>query len=456
MLLSHTAGTSQSAYFGFTPDVKDLPTVLEVLSGAPKAQSNPVFVNADPGKGFQYSGGGSMIVQLAIMDLTGEDFPAYIQKKIFEPLGMQSSYFLQPLPDSLQKRAAWGYSAASWYKGMPYVYPQLAAAGLYTHAADLSKLIIDLQLCQEGKGKLLGMAMAREMMMPIGQVSDGTYKEQTGMGVFLLEQSQNASTQGRYFEHQGANAGFIAFAMGSVTGGNGVVIMVNSGDDFNGFCAELRRAVASVYGWKKFLPEPVKAIALDQSTLKSYEGRYRMGADEVIELRREGTFLWETINGGKPILVAMTAKDSLVFTDYNVRGFFTRNKNGAVEGLQNIWQEKPMKRMAPDEYTPSELIVAKRYAEAKEGLRTMQMNENAITYFAYNLYNKPTPDLKAVEMVLELAREQHPKSSMVYARWGDYHLALGNRTEALKNYQQALMLDPQNAELKATVQQLSK
>jgi CubicO group peptidase (beta-lactamase class C family) len=35
MLLSHTAGTTQSSYFGFTPDKKALPTVQHILSGRP-------------------------------------------------------------------------------------------------------------------------------------------------------------------------------------------------------------------------------------------------------------------------------------------------------------------------------------------------------------------------------------------------------------------------------------
>ena len=35
MLLSHTAGTSQSSYFGFTPDKKSLPTIVEILAGSP-------------------------------------------------------------------------------------------------------------------------------------------------------------------------------------------------------------------------------------------------------------------------------------------------------------------------------------------------------------------------------------------------------------------------------------
>ena len=66
MLLSHTAGTSQSSYFGFTPDIKPLPTIVEILSGSASSESRPVVVNSEPKKEFRYSGGGSIVAQLAI------------------------------------------------------------------------------------------------------------------------------------------------------------------------------------------------------------------------------------------------------------------------------------------------------------------------------------------------------------------------------------------------------
>jgi CubicO group peptidase (beta-lactamase class C family) len=69
MLLSHSAGTSQTSYFGFSP-TEPLPTLVEVLSGAKISQTRAVVVNSEPNKEFRYSGGGSMIAQLALMDVS--------------------------------------------------------------------------------------------------------------------------------------------------------------------------------------------------------------------------------------------------------------------------------------------------------------------------------------------------------------------------------------------------
>lgn len=456
MLLSHTGGTSQSAYFGYQPDKSPLPGVVQVLRGDSVAEVNPVVVNSEPGKEFRYSGGGYMIVQLAIMDALQKDFDAIAQAEIFGPLGMTHSTFVQPLPSAFAKLAAWGYSAAAWYKGMPYVYPQQAAAGLYSTPTDLARLIIALQKCYAGKGSLLTAKTLKEMLAPVTTISNGNYLEQMGLGAFLLERSGNRSLKGKYFEHQGANAGFISFAMGSVEGGNGVVIMLNSGDDFNAFGTELRRSVASVYNWTNFLPPALRPVILPTKVLSEYAGRYRKGPDEVVTLRSEKTYLVETINESREIYCFPLAKDTLAFTDYNVKGYFARGRDGRLASLRTEYQAEKdaMPRMKEDEFTPSEHLRARRYAAAKEGFKAMQLNEYQITYLAYEWLNRKPFDSLAAKAVLEVAAEQHPSSAIVYSRWGDYYKKTGNRARAVESYEKSLELEPGNKDVLESLQWL--
>ena len=142
--------------------------------------------------------------------------------------------------------------------------------------------------------------------------------------------------------------------------------------------------------------------------------------DEVVYIRRENNYLVEKINGGNDIYCFPIARDTFVFTDYNVKGTFGRDENGNVVSLKTDWQDKPMPRMKPDEYTPTEYLNAKKYKEAKEGFRQMKLNEYQIAYLAYELLNKKSKDAQAVRTVLELAAEQHPNSAIVYARWGRF------------------------------------
>jgi CubicO group peptidase (beta-lactamase class C family) len=452
MLLSHTAGASQSSYWGFPATEKNLPSITDILNGNKNAGSNKVVINSEPKKEWRYSGGGYMIVQMVLMDLLNQDFETIAKEYVFKPLGMNNSTFQQPLPASFQQRFSNGYSAASWYTGTPYIYPQQAPAGLHSTATDLAKLIIAIQKSLAKKSKYLSTNSANALIAPQAQISNGGYLEEMGVGAFLLQKADNQGIDGKYFEHQGANAGFIAFAMGSVSNGNGAIIMMNNGDDFNGFGKELRRSIAKTYHWNNFLPKEITPINLDEKTLKAYEGRYRMSANEVTYIKVENNYLVQRINQGREIYCFPIAQDSIVFTDFNIKGKFVRNENGEVIGLQNVYQKTPMLKMKADEFTPNELLNAQRYEEAKVAIKALNLNEYQITYFAY----EKSKDLAAAKAILEVALEQHPKSSIVFARWGDYYALQNDKTNALKNYKIALSLQPTDENLQKQIEALEK
>lgn len=456
MLLSHTAGTSQASYFGFTPD-KKLPTIVEILSGSTSSESRSVVINSEPKKEFRYSGGGSLVAQMAMMDVSKQSFADLTQATIFDKLEMKNSTFAQPLPAKYLSQASWAYSNAPWFKGMPYVYPQQAAAGLYSTPTDLAKFFIDVQKSYRGDGKILKQSFAKEILTRQADVSDGSYKEEIAVGPFLIQRTDNNNDpKGIYFEFTGVNAGFLAYGMANLVDGSGVVIMLNSGDDVNGLGKEIRRAVAKTYGWYRFLPDEIEPLNLSAQELDNYVGRYRKGVDEVVYLRREKNYLVENINDGNEIYCFPVAKDTIVFTDYNVKGTFGRDEKGNIISLKSDWQDKPMPKMNDNEFTPTELLKAKKYKEAKEGYRQMNLNEYQITYLAYNLLNKKSVDSEAVKTVLELAAEQHPNSAVVYSRWGDFYLFQKDKANAVKNYRRALELDPNDQQTKETLNNLMK
>ena len=455
MLLSHLAGTSQTSYFGFTP-AEPLPTIVEVLSGAKISQTRAVVVNSEPNKEFRYSGGGSMIAQMALMDVSKKSFGNLTQQVLFDKIGMTNSTFEQPVSEKFSKQCSWAYSQASWFKGMPYVYPQQAAAGLYSTPTDLAKFFIDVQKSFNGKGKVLSEAMTKKMLTSQVNVSDGGYKEQMSIGPFLIQRTDNKDPNGVYFEFTGVNAGFLAYGMASVQGGNGVIVMLNSGDNQNGIGKEIRRAVAKVYNWTNYLPTEIQPINLPENELNKMAGRYRMGTDEVLYLRKEKNYLVENINSGFEIYCFPITKDTIVFTDFNIKGFFKRNEKGEVTGLQNIYQEKPMPKMKDDEFSPTEYLNMQKYEEAKKAFGAMNMNEGQITYLAYDLMNRKPLNPIAVKTILDLATEQHLNSSMVYNRWGDYYLKLNDKPNALKSYQKAIELDPNDQQTKDILETLKK
>jgi CubicO group peptidase (beta-lactamase class C family) len=72
-ILSHSAGLTVPGFPGYETE-KPLPHLVEILLGSGPANTAPVVVDTVPGSIWRYSGGGLVIVQLLIEDITGEAF----------------------------------------------------------------------------------------------------------------------------------------------------------------------------------------------------------------------------------------------------------------------------------------------------------------------------------------------------------------------------------------------
>lgn len=138
-LLSHTAGLTDGLGFQGFEEGQPLPTLeqeltqpQDVMPGA----SGVVRVGAEPGSAWRYSGGGYLILQLLIEEVTQEPFNDYMQRAILQPLGMTSSTFLAPDTE----RLADVYSAGG-SPGRHYRFTATGAASLYTSAADLTRFL---------------------------------------------------------------------------------------------------------------------------------------------------------------------------------------------------------------------------------------------------------------------------------------------------------------------------
>ena len=257
MLLSMTAGTTVSGFPGYKPDA-ELPTVPEVLGREGEetaANTDPVVVGWQPGSRYEYSGGGSTILQLALSDVQGEPFEEILQETVLDPLGMSRSCFCQPLPEALHGNTARAGSSttggaredrkprAPWH-----VYPELYAAGLWTTPTDLAKFLIEIQLSLEGRSnRILTPEFTRKMVTP-GGVDHYALGFTTG-----AETPHRPAPPGeadRYFGHTGGNWGFRGNFVGSLEGGNGYVILASGSVANPVIFVELPMRIRAAYGWE--------------------------------------------------------------------------------------------------------------------------------------------------------------------------------------------------------------
>lgn len=450
-LLSHTAGLTVHGFPGYKPDAK-LPTLPQILDSAPPANTAAVRVNMEPGTKFRYSGGGTTIAQLAIMDIEKKPYPKIAKETVLDRLKMTNSTYSQPLPDDTRKKAASGHKAnGSVVKGKIHVYPEMAAAGLWTTPTDLAKFAIEVQLSLMGKSnKVLSKDTTARMVTPY-------VSGDVGMG-FFIEKKGNAL----YFGHGGADEGFRAQLLVHKEKGYGAVVMVNS--DNGQIMSEIIRAIAREYEWEDYLPQPRETARVEPKTLEQYAGRYRINPDRVLTVTSENGKLWAEPTASPKFELHPISESGFVRKDAPVEYDFVKNAEGSVDRLKIRFEggssEAP--RISKEMAIPYESLMAGRADEAVEGYRKIKREsplnaavaEERLNQLGYTLMNEQKyPEAIAV---LKLNVELYPQSSNVYDSLGEAYMKSGNKELAIQNYKKSLELDPTNQNAVAMLKTLEQ
>jgi CubicO group peptidase (beta-lactamase class C family) len=252
-ILSHTSGLSVHYFPGYFTD-QPLPTLPQILDGEKPANTGPVRVTYVAGTSWHYSGGGVLVEQHLMTDVTHTSFPRLMRETVFSKIGMEDSFYEQPLPERLAARAATGtYASGKSVRGRWHIYPEMAAAGLWTTPTDLAKLAIEVALAKQGRSnRVLSQSMTRQMLQPqiyqVAEVALGNkqHVDHMGLGFFLGDDKRPD-----LFGHIGDDEGFQAMFYMFGDSGQGAVVMANSehgillGD-------YLMQRIATEFHWKEF------------------------------------------------------------------------------------------------------------------------------------------------------------------------------------------------------------
>jgi CubicO group peptidase (beta-lactamase class C family) len=212
-LLAHTAGVTVHGFPGY-PRGASAPTLDDILEGRAPAVNEPV--RAIPGRAgaFGYSGGGYCVLQRAITDLTATTYPAFVRESVLEPAGMSSATFT---PNGHAQTLVRGWEDGQPVPGGAYVYPELAAAGMWCTPTDLVRFGLHLIRSIRCSGRHRSSAIATEMVRP--------HSASYALGLELLTLRGHGTLLG----HAGSNRGFKSMFVIDPKTGTAAAVMVNDG-----------------------------------------------------------------------------------------------------------------------------------------------------------------------------------------------------------------------------------
>ena len=431
-LLSHTAGLTVHGFPGYAAG-SPVPTVVQVLDGAPPANTAPIRVDLAPGTQYRYSGGGYTVAQLAVTDVTGEAFPRFMADEVLRPIGMASSTYEQPLPESRVADAAAGYrQGGKPVEGKRHVYPEMAAAGLWTTPSDLARFEIAMQKMLRGEKGPLSPAMARNMVTP----RKGDY----GLG-FVIE-DKGGST---YFSHDGADEGFQALLYASADKGYGAVLMANSDAGLR-VMPEVLRAIAAEYGWEGFQSEPIALAKLSPEELARYAGRYRLDSDTLFIVASKGPGLDVKVPLGEAFELIPVSKESFVRRDEEVRYTFARRVDGGAELRIDGRKTQTAPRVDKNARVPAEDLEAGQIDAALAAYRQLKaanpkdpmVAEARFNGMGYGYLQKG--DTAKAIAIFRLNTELYPQSANTYESLAEATEASGDKADAIALYKKSLVV----------------
>lgn len=232
-----TPGSFGGGYGGYTAGTS-LPTINQIIAGT--GTTNTPAITRSHNRGvFSYSGPGFTLLQKLVEDLTGDSFSDWMQAEILDPMGMDDSFFDTTVPQRFFEAgdvAAGHDSLGARISGDRRQHPEFAAAGLYSTARDLARVIIMLN--QDGVigGTRILSTAGRDSLV------------ESGIGIFV-NGGANVTANADFYAHGGTNTGFRSLLVGIPDRKAGVVVMTNGDAGGGTFREELVQAVIDAYGW---------------------------------------------------------------------------------------------------------------------------------------------------------------------------------------------------------------
>jgi len=259
-LLSHTAGTSQHGFADFY-EGGTIPTIVQSLKGQlPRYNDKEIELLFIPGTSWKYSGGGYVIVQMALEDHFKKPIAELAQEYVFTPFNMKNTTMIQPNEKGFLSNVAKVHDEDGNIikTGLP-ITPQLAPSGMWSTPTDLAKLTIEIQKALRNEENTVISHEVAKKTTEIAALKDAVGGWSLGWQLSFGYDNYN------WFQCNGSNTGVGGDIFATMEDGNGFVIFAN-GEKPNRFPVidYTRNTLLSIMKWKKEIPKGnIKSIPVN-------------------------------------------------------------------------------------------------------------------------------------------------------------------------------------------------
>lgn len=461
-LLSHTAGMSQGGYADFHLG-DDVPTTIDTLNGLKLPRyKKPISVMFTPESQWEYSGGGYVIVQVALEDIMGKPLQQLAQNMLFEPLGMKNTTMFQNGHPNFLTNVAKVHDAKQKVirDGIP-ICPQIAPSGMWSTPQDMAKFTIEVQQALAGKNtKVISNKVAKTTTNIKTLDTTGGWSA----GWMRFEAKGNID----WFSHGGSNTGTGGHVMASMENGKGIMVFINAfTPQRNRAINTLIKQVITSLNWKE---SRQATTALSANDSKQMIGRYLSPLDQVVTIeQRAGKLVYVD-----PLVAGGGRFESEMF--YQGDGKFALNEQPNLVGIKLNPLDKQLYLMTYRESANlKNFAMRKLSANEKMPFEVALKSDIKQTLNAYNMWKKNKPNsrlltanalnnagygalqqknIKGAINLFTVYTEFYPEDANAYDSLGEAVMKSGDLKQSIVWYKKSLALNPNNVHAKKMIEEI--
>jgi len=463
-LLSHTAGMSQGGFADFHLG-DDMPTLIESLNGIKLPRyKTPIAVEFEPETNWNYSGGGYVIVQVALEDLTGKPLAQLAEEMLFTPLDMQHTTMYQNGQAKFLTNLAKVHDEDQKVirDGIP-ICPQIAPSGMWSTPLDMAQFTIEYQKALAGKPtKVISTWVAKQTTeVKTLKVTGGW-----GAGWMRFEAQGNLD----WFSHGGSNTGTGGHVMATMQGGKGIMLFINAPTPTRNPAIDmLIDNVVQNLHWTQSLAS--KGQQIPKSIKDKMIGRYLSPFDQIVTITQEQ----DKLIYRNPLQIGGRKFSGELHLKQNNR--FALNAHSNILGLEvnpadkqvyltlfrpgTTLKDYAMRKLLQGEQLPFEIAEKQGIEQSIQAYKEWQKQHPASRLLSPNALNNAgyaalaKKDYQAAVNYQSVYTILYPDDANAFDSLAEAYMTKGDMLLAVDNYKKSIALNADNQNAKDMVKKLT-